>query len=595
MAYMADNTDKTQIQDDRLLISPCSSPKEFTSDLSLGDNLSLIKNLVDNSIDGVISDIPYRIDFMARNWDKFTDFKPLWKECLRVLKPGGFAFLMSDVREDVSSILITELHDVGFETDFDSIEWTYLSGFPKAQNFYKALDRQAFNLWLKERHPWWNILFKKCIEGLKDLSKEDRMELLGDLIRLKHEWKTIWANVEFGIHLKARKYEHWGRQGRSYQTDSDIFSQSRSEDVVSDEYSELIESLTIDPPITPFAQAVDGMYSAELKPARELIIVVRKPLEFSSNLEHTKKWKNGGLYMDHARIPADDEQLLKNNAKGHCGSGGTGILGWNNGDQISCKESEKPPISKADQLKILKKRVGGRLQNPITFGQVEATGFKIRMPSHRGGPIHPDPTGQHNNSGWNDPDGVYVGENSFTELDLRGRFPATLLVSDNALDGAPPKKGKEGFSDYFSLDKWWTNQIKHFPLKVQKTFPFLYVPKPSKKEKNAGLSHYSPTKITDGRNAVVDVPFQRGEAERLNTHTTVKPIQLMCYIIALSPTKVGDVILDPFMGSGTTGISCHLTGRRFIGYEIEPESFTIAQARIAHAKKKRNLLAFALF
>jgi site-specific DNA-methyltransferase (adenine-specific) len=53
-------------------------------------------------------------------------------------------------------------------------------------------------------------------------------------------------------------------------------------------------------------------------------------------------------------------------------------------------------------------------------------------------------------------------------------------------------------------------------------------------------------------------------------------------------TKPGDVVLDPFMGSGTTGVACAQLGRRFIGIEIEPHYFDIACERIAAAQYARE-------
>ena len=73
---------------------------------------------------------------------------------------------------------------------------------------------------------------------------------------------------------------------------------------------------------------------------------------------------------------------------------------------------------------------------------------------------------------------------------------------------------------------------------------------------------------------------QRHGTDEYNVmHPTVKPIQLMEYLLDLT-TSAGDVILDPFMGSGTTGIAAKNLGRKFIGIEIYPEYFKIAQQRI---------------
>ena len=65
-----------------------------------------------------------------------------------------------------------------------------------------------------------------------------------------------------------------------------------------------------------------------------------------------------------------------------------------------------------------------------------------------------------------------------------------------------------------------------------------------------------------------------------NNHPTVKPLSLMEYLCRLTKTPTGGIVLDPFMGSGTTGIACKLTGRGFIGIEQDEYFFEIAKTRI---------------
>ena len=72
-------------------------------------------------------------------------------------------------------------------------------------------------------------------------------------------------------------------------------------------------------------------------------------------------------------------------------------------------------------------------------------------------------------------------------------------------------------------------------------------------------------------------------------HPTQKPVSLMAWLIE-QYTQPGDLVLDPFMGSGTTGVACVRTGRRFIGIEIDPGYFAIAQRRIAEAQLQPPLL-----
>ena len=98
-----------------------------------------LRKLEANSVDLIATDPPYAISFMSKTWDKSLVSVEVWKECLRVLKPGAFAFIMSAPRQDVLSRMIVNIEDAGFKTDFTGIYWTYFSGFPKSLNVEKKI------------------------------------------------------------------------------------------------------------------------------------------------------------------------------------------------------------------------------------------------------------------------------------------------------------------------------------------------------------------------------------------------------------------------------------------------------------------------
>ena len=116
-----------------------------------GNCLDILQNFDDNSVDAIITDPPYALTsgeykhdnhkggFMGKSWDARLPSVDIWKECLRVLKHGAFAAIMSSPRQDVLSRMIVNLQDAGFRTDFSSIVWTYASGFPKALNISKKI------------------------------------------------------------------------------------------------------------------------------------------------------------------------------------------------------------------------------------------------------------------------------------------------------------------------------------------------------------------------------------------------------------------------------------------------------------------------
>jgi hypothetical protein len=227
-------------------------------------------------------------------------------------------------------------------------------------------------------------------------------------------------------------------------------------------------------------------------------------------------------------------------------------------------------------------------------------------------------------------------KNDTAEASPLGRFAANLLISDNVLDTGKktkssggrsyqntndmysggwahddlgtnenPGKGDVGdFSRFYSLDEWWKFRMSRLPEEIQRTFPFLIVPKASKSEKNMGLDKLE-KKLPD-TNDFKNLPSARsntintssGKPRNVlpsqNMHPTVKPIDLMSYLVVLGSRK-GDVVLDPFSGSGTTGIACVFSERNYILIEREKEYFKIMEARIKKAKNPADLVQHEWF
>ena len=121
---------------------------------------------------------------------------------------------------------------------------------------------------------------------------------------------------------------------------------------------------------------------------------------------------------------------------------------------------------------------------------------------------------------------------------------------------------------------------------------FFYTAKASKAEREAGLYYeeWQDARVT-GMQSDAGMPFRiengiptnpkAPPSQRANHHPTVKPLSLMRYLVRLVTPKGGKV-LDPFMGSGSTGCAAVLEGCDFVGIDITPEYVAIAQKRIAH-------------
>jgi len=99
-----------------------------------GDNRQTLKTIADNSIDAIVTDPPYGIEFLGKSWDANTGALETYQECLRVLKPGGHILAFSAART-YHHLAIT-LEQAGFEIR-DQIMWIYSSGFPKSHDVGK--------------------------------------------------------------------------------------------------------------------------------------------------------------------------------------------------------------------------------------------------------------------------------------------------------------------------------------------------------------------------------------------------------------------------------------------------------------------------
>ena len=85
--------------------------------------------------------------------------------------------------------------------------------------------------------------------------------------------------------------------------------------------------------------------------------------------------------------------------------------------------------------------------------------------------------------------------------------------------------------------------------------------------------------------------FQSTEAAEKNGHPCPKPIGQMKWLVHRVSPFGDETVLDPFAGSGTTGVACMNLGRKFIGIEIEPKYFDISCERITNAQRQDRLFA----
>ena len=219
------------------------------------DCLDVMKRMADNSVDAIVTDPPYGISFMSKGFDTFkkegmsdnqafqADMTPLFKEMLRIAKPGAHILAFGGTR--TYHRLTCAIEDAGWEVR-DCLGWLYSSGFPKSMDISKAIDKK---------------------QGAKRAERGG----VGD-----HE-----GTVDFGMKNRCPKC------GKPYFSANPCTCPR--EDLI---------------PITEDAKKWHG-WGTCLKPAFEPIVLARKPLE-GTVVDNVLKWGVGGLNIDDCRVPSDE-------------------------------------------------------------------------------------------------------------------------------------------------------------------------------------------------------------------------------------------------------------------------------------------------
>lgn len=175
-----------------------------------------------------------------------------------------------------------------------------------------------------------------------------------------------------------------------------------------------------------------------------------------------------------------------------------------------------------------------------------------------------------------------------------GRWPANLLHdgSDEVVAGFPaqagasaPVRGTEASAA--SVGKVTGERARvpgYFHGDTSSAARFFYCAKASRADRNEGLPSSSTPAVTIDA-TMRDCQTAEWSTRNGNHHPTVKPTDLMAYLVRLV-TPAGGVVLDPFMGSGSTGKAAMREGFRFVGCELSPEYLAIARTRIEHERDR---------
>ena len=224
---------------------------KMSTTLLLGNSLYKLQEIEDNSVDSIVTDPPYELGFMGKSWDNtgIAYNVELWRQCLRVLKPGGHLLSFGGTR--TYHRMASAIEDAGFEVR-DMIEWVYGSGFPKSRNIGKDME-------------------KKEVGGIKNLKQ---------------------IGTKQGIKVET------GTQGFSYSKEY-VAGKSIGGKQISGEI-----------PVYEINNSWGGWGTA-LKPAHEPICMARKPLTEKTVAENVLRYGTGGINIEESRVEAEPE-LAKN-------------------------------------------------------------------------------------------------------------------------------------------------------------------------------------------------------------------------------------------------------------------------------------------
>jgi site-specific DNA-methyltransferase (adenine-specific) len=180
-----------------------------------GDSADVLKELKDNSVDMLATDPPYGIEFMGKSWDKVLPPTDIWKECYRVLKPGSFIAVMSSPRSDVLYRMIKDLEDAGFDMSFSPIMWTYHSGFPKASDTSKMIDKRGVDLGQKYEGSKLGFQPKPAVEhiiiGMKPHGSKSYIDNVLNFEALPDNVKMTYPFIQ--VPKPAKKEKDFGLTG----------------------------------------------------------------------------------------------------------------------------------------------------------------------------------------------------------------------------------------------------------------------------------------------------------------------------------------------------------------------------------------------
>lgn len=484
-----------------------------------GDCLEEMKKMQDNSVDSIVTDPPYGLKFMNKKWDCSVPSVEIWKDALRVLKPGGYLLCFASTR--TQHRMTVNIEDAGFEIR-DMIMYVYGSGFPKSHNIFKALT-------------------KRCQCGnMVEYDKDRNVQGLSNKQETEHDLRLM-QEADISQKIPDR------------QTEGEVLQSSLSKQGLQIQQSQSPEN------VRKGKSCMEGRNNTE-KNSRELsgnnLPKMSKKISINGKegrIHNATQISNGSTFRETvnkngsstSQRPQSTEQSNKKPCA-FCKQYGTQALrshGIGSALKPSCEPitvARKPLSEKNLADNFLKHGTGGINIDGCRIG---SESLSYRTTSYKEAKT-----------------GEFSSQNQINHTtghkEVQGRFPANLIHdgSDEVEELFPNSKaGKYKGCGSKSGGIWDKSTGKPAGQEYGDSGSaarFFYCAKASKKDRGSE-----------------------------NNHPTVKPTKLMQYLVRLVTPKNGTV-LDPFMGSGSTGKAAKIEKFNFVGIELSKEDCEIAEKRI---------------
>jgi len=537
----------------------------MTNLLLHGDCLDILPTLEENSIDAIVTDPPYGLSFMGKDWDHGVPGVAFWREALRVAKPGAHLLAFGGSR--TVHRLTCAIEDAGWEIR-DTIMWVYSQGFPKSHNIGCRCTGSAVSYTHEQHKEGTKPQTERDVHSVRkaDVSQavdtgKGRREVLQP--RLQEQGSPLqWAAHSIGKH--EGRIES-GMEGRRY-----LLAQAW--ELQADQVCE------VSPGVSPDGTAGRLHHGASTDNGDAPGAILGTDGSGTSHQPRPARQPNRKSGTVSKQLGTQTGRGREEETCPKCG-GLTNWQGWG----TALKPAHEPII-------MARKPFPGTVaQNVTTWGTgaINVDGGRVGTEDNRSRPPR-------------SPNGIYGNGNgtnhTASESDPNGRWPANLIHdgSEEVLAGFPvtssggyPAAGgqRSHVATYGKPNERGRQQFTHSEGSAAR---FFYCAKASKADRDEGLEGFEERRTGAMAENLVNGQRLGGNGEpiktpyRSNHHPTVKPTDLMRYLVRLVTPPDG-IVLDPFMGSGSTGKAAILEGFGFVGIEREREYIDIAAARIGAA------------